>query len=170
MRSSFPSQAITIDLTGPDWEPTPLTRWYAQRGETFAFGPAPGEALQALLTITALNERPASQAPADDPSFSADTWARSMNRAALMRLVASARFEAMDENDWAAFNGAEPDTVIARLQGWDPTRSGSGDQGLPVDICLLMTPDGSIEAHAVDWDGEHAAVGLNDEDGFQRLI
>lgn len=47
---SEPEDAITIDLTGPDWEPTEATRYFAQReGGTFDFGPTPEAALTALL-------------------------------------------------------------------------------------------------------------------------
>jgi hypothetical protein len=42
---------ITIDLTGPDWEPEASIKWYAQCGGTFAFGPDPHAALAALLLL-----------------------------------------------------------------------------------------------------------------------
>lgn len=47
---------IETGETGPDWEPTPATRCYAQRGKRFAFGPteaAAREALEALETEAA---------------------------------------------------------------------------------------------------------------------
>ena len=48
--SSEPTdELITIDLTGPDWEPTATNRFFAQRGDNYAFGPTEALALTALL-------------------------------------------------------------------------------------------------------------------------
>lgn len=48
---------ITIGETGPDWEPTTKTRYFAQRGETapFGFGATEAEALADLLREEAKN-------------------------------------------------------------------------------------------------------------------
>jgi hypothetical protein len=48
------SNPIIIDATGPDWEPTLSTRFFAQRlgdpkGGEFAFGSTPVDALSNLL-------------------------------------------------------------------------------------------------------------------------
>lgn len=43
-------RTISIGETGPDWEPTQATRYYAQRGEgKFAFGATEREAFENLL-------------------------------------------------------------------------------------------------------------------------
>lgn len=39
---------ITFGLTGPDWEPDDDTRYFAQRGGEFSFGPTAVEAVQQL--------------------------------------------------------------------------------------------------------------------------
>ncbi|ARK07527.1 hypothetical protein LAV_00152 [Sphingobium phage Lacusarx] len=35
------AEGISYGLTGPDWEPTEATRYYAQRGKHFGFGRTP---------------------------------------------------------------------------------------------------------------------------------
>lgn len=40
---------IESGLTGEDWEPTASTRYYAQKGELYAFGRTEKEAITALL-------------------------------------------------------------------------------------------------------------------------
>lgn len=42
-------ETIIIEETGPDWEPTALTAFYAQRGKLYAFGRDEQEALSKLL-------------------------------------------------------------------------------------------------------------------------
>lgn len=39
---------VTVELTGPDWEPTSATKYYAQLGKEFAFGPTKKDAVAAL--------------------------------------------------------------------------------------------------------------------------
>lgn len=39
---------VTVGLTGPDWEPTPSTKYYAQLGKEYAFGATKREAISAL--------------------------------------------------------------------------------------------------------------------------
>lgn len=39
---------VTVDLTGPDWEPTAATKYFAQLGKNYAFGPTKRAALAAL--------------------------------------------------------------------------------------------------------------------------
>lgn len=41
--------AIETGRTGPDWEPTSKTAFYAQLGKDFAFGPTPEAATEALM-------------------------------------------------------------------------------------------------------------------------
>lgn len=42
---------VVIGETGPDWEPTEATKYYAQLGERYAFGATPAEALNNLFTV-----------------------------------------------------------------------------------------------------------------------
>ena len=54
-------RTITIGETGPDWKPTPATRYYAQREATdkYAFGATEREAIENLLKEEELhNDRP----------------------------------------------------------------------------------------------------------------
>lgn len=39
---------VEVGLTGQDWEPTPSTKYYAQLGKEYAFGPTKREAVAAL--------------------------------------------------------------------------------------------------------------------------
>jgi len=55
---------IHVEATGPDWEPTEETRWYAQEvlpdglcGD-YAFGPTPQAAVKALTDLVAKREKP----------------------------------------------------------------------------------------------------------------
>ncbi len=43
--------AVTVGLTGPDWEPTEATKMYAQHGDKFAFGRTDDEAVDSLYRI-----------------------------------------------------------------------------------------------------------------------
>lgn len=39
---------VDVGLTGPDWEPTPDMKYYAQLGKEYEFGPTKREAIAAL--------------------------------------------------------------------------------------------------------------------------
>lgn len=45
------ADGIESGLTGPDWEPTAQERYFAQKGEQYAFGPSEAEAIAALHGI-----------------------------------------------------------------------------------------------------------------------
>lgn len=45
-------RTISIGETGPDWEPGPTAKYYAQRGDgLYAFGASEQEAFEALLNM-----------------------------------------------------------------------------------------------------------------------
>jgi hypothetical protein len=46
---AYGNTGIEYGETGPDWEPTDATRYYAQRGKVFEFGPTPEAAIAKLL-------------------------------------------------------------------------------------------------------------------------
>lgn len=56
---------IIVDHTGPDWEPTPDMKWYAQAPGVpvdcpidYAFGPTPEKALESLIKLLTASGHP----------------------------------------------------------------------------------------------------------------
>lgn len=151
-----PCTAFTVDLTGPDWEPTPATAWFAQRGTQFAFGPDPVTAIAALIN----RATPPAPTPVKQDDSSED-WAREMTPSKVMSYVGMVKFREMTREDLAGWAGAEPGTLI-------------GDTCHPAQllcVTVLMTETGFLEVSCTDNEGEIASVCLDPSTGvFERLI
>lgn len=91
-------EGVEIGETGPDWEPTAATRYYAQRGENgpFEFGPTPEAALAALNA-----KAPAPVAPVAPVARVAAPVARVVGLVPMVALSAFLSRE-IERADWAA--------------------------------------------------------------------